>query len=580
MAHPLISGRVERVLNGLKKVRRSGTGWVALCPSHEDANASLSVTEGRDGRVLLNCHAGCDPKDITAALGMSMTDLFPDKPRPSVPESQRKQRMVKSYDYTDADGNLLFQTCRYEPKTFRQRRPDGNGGWIWSLGETPPVLYRLPEIIEAAAAGRRIFVVEGEKDADALVELGFSATTSPMGAGKWREAFSQTLKDCTVVILPDNDDTGRAHAEQVAASLTNQDCLVKIVQLPGLPAKGDFSDWMANQANDLDQLEDLIGKTSRWTADGIEAKHRVLWRLDELWENDSIMRPPPPVVPRMAWAGRSTLLAAREKIGKSTLMGFIAAQVSNGSDFLGARCAKGNVLIVCLEEYPGDTARRLRHFNADSKHVHLLIGFTGSPQDRPMELAAHIEAVDPVLVIVDTLAAYSHGLADDDNSAAQMTAVLQPISKLAHDKHVALILVHHSRKSDGRSRGSTAITAGTDVVCEIDVPDEDGDPSMRRVRTIGRVPVDPNYQIKFDGDTYRLDVGNATLDERIIEFIRHHPGTTLSNLRDMVKGRFDDISKTLSNLIAAQMVLTDGEGRAKKLYVRESGVRENGLRSA
>lgn len=570
MAHPLVSGPVERVLSSLKKLRRSGKGWVALCPAHDDTAASLSISEGGDGRVLLNCHAGCGTAAIVAALGLTMNDLFPAKPRPSVaaPEPQRKQRLVKTYDYTDANGNLLFQTCRFEPKTFRQRRPDGNGGWIWSLGETAPVLYRLPDLIEAAANKKTVFVVEGEKDADALWEFGLPATTSPLGAGKWREAYSESLKGAEVVILPDNDDVGKGHAEQVAASLVNQGCIVRVINLPGLPAKGDFSDWMADETNDIDRLWELIGTTPRWTGDAMMAKRRVRWRLDELWENDAIMRPPPPVVPRMAWSGRSTLLAAREKIGKSTLVGYIAAQVSRGGTFLGEPCPAGDVLIVCLEEYPGDTARRLKQFNADATRIHLLIGFSGDPHSRPQELAEHVEAVDPLLVIVDTLAAYSHGLADDDNSATQMTAVLQPISKIAHEKHVALILVHHSRKTDGRARGSTAITAGTDVVCEIDAPDEDAEPTLRRVRTVGRVPVQREYQIRYDGDTYTLDKGDAPLDQRIVEFIRHHPGTTLSNLREMVKGRYDDISKNIGTLIAAGMVLTDGEGRSRKLYVR------------
>lgn len=569
MAHPLVSPPVERVLSGLKKPRRSGKGWVALCPAHDDKAASLSISEGTDGRVLLNCHAGCKTADIVGTIGLTMNDLFPPKQRPTTPSAERKQRLVKTYDYVDADGKLLFQTCRFEPKTFRQRRPDGNGGWIWSLGETSPVLYRLPEVIEAVAMGKRVFVVEGEKDADTLADFGYCATTSPLGAGKWREQFSETLRGAEIVIFPDNDDVGRGHAEQVAASLTNQGCAVKVVQLPGLPEKGDVSDWYENQSNDRDTMEDLIGRTPRWSADALDAKHRTRWRLDELWENDHIMRPPPPVVPRIAWSGRSTLLAAREKIGKSTLMGYIAAQVSRGGMFLGESCAEGPVLIVCLEEYPGDTARRLRHFHADATRIHLLIGFRGDPQSRPQELAEHIEAVDPVLVIVDTLAAYSHGLADDDNSATQMTGVLQPISKLAHDKHVALILVHHARKTDGRARGSTAITAGTDVVCEIDAPDEDADPTLRRVRTVGRVPVQPVYQMRFDGDTYALDKSSdGPLDQRIVEHIRAHPGTTVTNLREMVRGRYDEINKTLSTLIAAGMVLTDGEGHRKKLHVR------------
>lgn len=573
MAAPNISTPVEQLLGRLKKVRRSGSGWVALCPAHEDQNASLSITTGRDGRALVNCHAGCSSQAIVGAIGLTLSDLFaePIAARPAQPVASTRPRMVKSYDYTDADGKLLFQTCRFEPKTFRQRRPDGNNGWIWNLGDTPPVLYQLPKVLAAATDGKTVFVVEGEKDADTLIDMGYAATTAPMGAGKWREAFADALKGSDVVILPDNDDTGRAHAEQVAASLTNAGCRVRIAILPGLPSKGDVTDWFSDPNNDLDQFGEIIGKTPRWTADKMEQKHRTRWRLDELWENDSIMRPPPPVVPRLAWAGRSTLLASREKAGKSTLVGYIAAMVSQGGRFLGERCEQGDVLIIGLEENAGDLARRLKMFGADATKVHIVIGFNGDPKDRARELEAHIDAVDPLLVIVDTLAAYSNGLADDDNSASQMTATVQPITALAHSRGVALILVHHARKMDGRARGSTAITASTDVVCEFWAPDEDADPTLRRMRSKGRVPVVPQYDLRFDGDTYTLDTGDAPLDQRVVEFIRHHPGTTLSNLRDMVKGKFEDISATVARLVAAKMILTDGEGRGRRLHIREVG---------
>src|SRR5262249_13144941 len=113
-----------------------------------------------------------------------------------------KDTIVATYDYTDEAGELLFQVLRYHPKAFRQRRPDGNGGWIWSLGEVSRVLYRLPEVIEAVALERTIFIAEGEKTVDALVELGLSATCSPGGAGKWCDEYSHYLADANVVILP------------------------------------------------------------------------------------------------------------------------------------------------------------------------------------------------------------------------------------------------------------------------------------------------------------------------------------------------------------------------------------------
>ncbi|MBN2566029.1 MAG: hypothetical protein JXB46_10005, partial [Candidatus Eisenbacteria bacterium] len=156
------------------------------CPAHDDHKPSLSVTEGDDGRVLLTCHAGCTPEDIVAALGLTMADLFnPNGGRP--PGGAPK--LVATYDYESEDGSLLFQVCRYDPKDFRQRRPDGNGGWIWNLTGVRRVLFRLPRVLEAARSGETVYVVEGEKDVLSLEAAGVVATCNSGGAGKWREAY-------------------------------------------------------------------------------------------------------------------------------------------------------------------------------------------------------------------------------------------------------------------------------------------------------------------------------------------------------------------------------------------------------
>ena len=156
-----------------------------------------------------------------------------------------KRRIVATYDYTDESGALLFQALRYEPKGFSQRRPADGGAWVYSLDGVRRVLYRLPEVQAAVAAGRIIHLVEGEKDADALHALGLCATCNPMGAGKWDDTFSEVLAGAAVVILPDNDAPGRRHADQVARSLWGRAKRIRVVELPDLPEKGDVSDWLA-----------------------------------------------------------------------------------------------------------------------------------------------------------------------------------------------------------------------------------------------------------------------------------------------------------------------------------------------
>ena len=152
-----------------------------------------------------------------------------------------KPRIVKTYDYTDENGELLFQAVRMEPKSFRQRRPDGND-WKWSVKGVRQVPYRLPELLDNPDA--LVFVVEGEKDADRLAELGLLATCNAAGAGKWSKSHSEPLAHRRVVVLPDNDKAGHDHAEKVRASLVAAGAEVRVVALPGLQEKADVSDWL------------------------------------------------------------------------------------------------------------------------------------------------------------------------------------------------------------------------------------------------------------------------------------------------------------------------------------------------
>jgi hypothetical protein len=173
-------------------------------------------------------------------------------------------RIVATYDYRDEAGNLLYQTVRYAPKDFRQRRPDRNGGWLWNLDGVQRVLYRLPELCQAAPTDW-VFVCEGEKDADRLAALGLTATTNPMGAGKWREEYADPLRGRRVGLLPDHDEPGRKHAAQVAASLTRHGAAeVKVLPLPGVPDKGDVSDWLA-AGHTAGELLALAEGAATWT---------------------------------------------------------------------------------------------------------------------------------------------------------------------------------------------------------------------------------------------------------------------------------------------------------------------------
>ncbi len=219
--------KIADLLAKLEGVTKTASGWTARCPAHDDRNPSLSIAE-KDGKILFHCFAGCSFDAICAALGINKRDLFDSQDRP---EPQRSQ-LTKAYDYTDPEGKLLYQVCRYTPKDFRQRRPDGRGGWLWNMQDVHRVLYRLPDVMKAVAEGRDIYIVEGEKDADALVALGLCATCNAGGAGKWKPEYSDTLAGARVIILPDKDGPGRRHAAMVQAALDRKAVSIKVVELP------------------------------------------------------------------------------------------------------------------------------------------------------------------------------------------------------------------------------------------------------------------------------------------------------------------------------------------------------------
>jgi hypothetical protein len=229
------SPTVSDFLGRLQGVRANGSGWSARCPCrNDDHNPSLSIGEGRDGRVLVTCHRGvaCSVSEICEAMGMSVADLMAEPKA-----SKGALDLVEVYDYLDTDGTLLFQKLRYLDrdsgrKTFRQRKPDGTGGWSWSLGDTPKVLYNLPEVTRAAAGGQAVFVVEGEKDANALIREGYVATTMPGGAGKWLSLHTEALVGARVAVVCDNDDVGREHATTVVAALEHAGIDVRALAPP------------------------------------------------------------------------------------------------------------------------------------------------------------------------------------------------------------------------------------------------------------------------------------------------------------------------------------------------------------
>jgi hypothetical protein len=214
----------------------------ACCPAHSDETPSLDI-KVKGGKVLFTCRAGCDQGAVLDAL--RRRGLWPERHERPAKAKPGRAKIVATYSYELEDGTEHFQVCRFEPKEFRQRHRGPDGKWAWKAPDTHRFLpYRLPDISEAIAHERVVFLVEGEKDVDALARHGIAATCNAGGGGKWRPDHSGHLKGADVVIIPDNDDTGRHHVNEVCKSLRNFAARVRVLELPGLPEKGDVSDWL------------------------------------------------------------------------------------------------------------------------------------------------------------------------------------------------------------------------------------------------------------------------------------------------------------------------------------------------
>ena len=243
----------------LEKVKPSGKDrWMALCPAHNDRTPSLSVTALPD-KILVSCQAGCHINAVLASLKIEMSDLYFDSHKAKSSALEGPKEIAATYNYHTQAGKVLFQVVRFEPKSFAQRRPDGKEGWTWGLRGIKPVIYHLPRVKEAIDKGETIFLPEGEKDADNLIShLGLVATTSPMGAGKWRQGYAQLLRGAKeVVVIADNDSPGQRHAQAIAASLSAVQVPIKLLKMPAADIK-DISDWISAGLT-ADQLKEIIG---------------------------------------------------------------------------------------------------------------------------------------------------------------------------------------------------------------------------------------------------------------------------------------------------------------------------------
>lgn len=468
------------ILDRLRGVQRSGNGWVAFCPAHEDrAKRSLSISVAEDGKTLLHCFVGCAAETVAGAVDMRMADLAGMATEND--HRQERRREVAHYDYRDERGTLLYQVVRFEPKDFRCRRPDGRGGWVWNLAGARIVPYRLVELAEQP----RVYLFEGEKDCDALAALGLAATTNHGGAGKWRQEHTDALVAATVpevVIVPDNDEPGEMHAQAVARACLTAGMRVKLLHLPGLPSRRpkhgeDISDWLA-AGHDAAELLALADAAPVYGAAKDTTLIITVATIDEVLAVDpSTLKTDYIVNPYISRGGLGAI-SAKHGVGKTKLVQDLCVARASGGSWLGLAVEAGPALFWSGEQGRREDFRVLQAFcrgrgiQADA-FVHYL-GIISDPALRfghPLMLARVLELARtyPGLFIgIDSIRRAFEGEDSASNVADEFfRTVLIPLRAAG----ATVLLLAHPPKTSGnlkRIEDDNMIRGSGDFAAQLD----------------------------------------------------------------------------------------------------------------
>jgi hypothetical protein len=376
---------------------------------------------------------------------------------------------VATYDYVSADGEPLYQVVRFAPKAFRQRHHTGDG-WAWGRGIAPAVLYRLPAVLAAVAAGEPVWIVEGEKDAERLAAAGVCATTHAGGAGKFPPGAAGVLHGADVIIVADRDPPGRAHAAEVAGIVTLAGAaFVRIVEA----AEGkDAADHLAAGHGVEDFRPAELGQGDPG-ADHPLAPFLVDW--SDFWSHETttewLLEP-------LFAAGRAHALYAGAKTGKSYLLLAACAALATGRPFLGHPGGDPvDVLYVDYEMTAEDIRDRLEEFgygpDDDLSHLHYALLPLLPPLDTPEggeALTASAVAVGARFVVIDTTA---RSISGEENASDTMRAFARCTGLPLKQAGIGYSRADHAGKDATKGqRGTSAKNDDVDVVLRVERTDD------------------------------------------------------------------------------------------------------------
>ncbi len=586
---------------GRQELQRDGGRYKGHCPFHDDPNPSFKLYPEEDKWHCYGCDRGGDlidyagherfnggwnPRDpaqfreVMTVLE-AYTGMVPVAPQ-AKPKSREVARRTE-YDYRRADGTLAYQAIRTDytdgSKGFSQRRPDGNGDWVWKLGETERLPYRLSELL-ATPEWDTAFIVEGEKCVEAIRALGFTATCNSEGAGKWRSELNGYFRNRRVVILTDNDPVGEKHGEEVAENLSGVAASVKKLALPGLLPKQDVADWLG-QGHTADELFMLAVEAPEFCSGVPDSTQEHGNKSLEGWR--AVLRPVATVlqdkVTAAEWAvdrliplGWLILLAGRTKVGKTLLMIALANAIATGGEFLGRKCRKGAVVLVLVDDPPALTHPRLEAL----KELDNVFVYTGRWNDQVMPaVRAACQEIRPSMVVLDALVKMLPKHDRAENDATTTDAVMEQMAALTSEYGCSVVLIHHLSKG-GDVRGSTAIESAAPMV--IKGKREEGKAEVELEIEWKLEPVEP-LLIKYDGSTWQMlggkrEVEAGQLRETLWNLLAEpdEGWGTSQDLAEAAEARKEAVVHELGAMVDSGDLRKEDyrgtTGRARKLYRR------------
>jgi RecA-family ATPase len=466
--------------------------------SAKDRGTSVTVDPAAPDGFLVHVHNGGDPIAVKRAI----LDRLGERPVGA------RWHCTGAYEFRDETGELLYRTKRMErpgePKRFEAELPDGTR----KIGNVRRVLYRLPELL-AADPAEPVLLAEGEAKADKLAAMGFVATAIAFGAKGWRQHYAEPLAGRTVAILPDNDDPGRAFAETVRGAIEAAGGRARVVELPGLPPKGDIMDWTGT----ADDLRGLI------EANLSEAREPDLLPLADLaaWATSN------PRPKEFIWKGlipknELTKWDGKGGTSKSTAVQQLVTCRAAGLPFLGVDLKPGASLYVTAEEdfdrAEWNHVHMCRALGVDRKtlvgklHISSVRGILNNelatfdaegrikPTSSFRRLQATLAATGADFLALDNVA---HLFAGNENDRGQVTSFINLLYSLG----VTVLLIGHPNKGGDSYSGSTAWLNAIRSQLVSERPDE-LDPDLLKL-TVGKANyARPGEEIRYRWHDFAL----------------------------------------------------------------------------